>query len=212
MVEAAGRGATRRLAVSGRRASATMGRMRTHRPIVGLRGLLAASFAALLLLAAGSTVLAKEGMRATLVGEFSTDATANSTVTLVVDVWVPDPYHVRAPVYGSPIGIRLLDVHGASTEAMGTETSAGSGRYLFSIVMPPGRLIAVRAFIRGTSDLPIAFEPDPLAPATATAPEPPPTPDPGPGPIAIPALAGLIAGLAILAVLPMRARGQPRAV
>lgn len=162
-------------------------------------------------LAGCPAVLAKEGMRATLVGSFPVDAAPGTTVVLVADVWVPDSYHVKAPVYGSPIGLRLVDVHGVTTEAMGAELDSQRGRYRFEIAMPRGRVIAVEAFIRGTSDLPIAFEPDPLAPATSTAAEPPPPPEPGIESYVLPAVAGLLAAVVVLAVLRGRGRGRPAA-
>ncbi len=191
-----------------RHASARMGRMHAHRPILRLLAAWSAGLA-LLWLAAGPAVLAKEGMEATLVGPFPADVRPGSTVVLVVDVTAPDAHHGRIPVFGSPIGIRLVDIHGATTEAMGGEDIPGSGRYRFTIAMPPGRVIAIRAFIRGTSDLPIAFVPDPLAPATSTEAEPQAPPPPGPGPVLVPTIAGALAGLLVLAVL--RRRRQPAA-
>ena len=182
--------------------------MRAHRPILRLLAAWSAALA-VLWLAAGSAVLAKEGMEATLVGTFPADAPPGSTVVLFVDVTAPDAHHGRVPVFGSPIGIRLIDIHGATTEAMGGEDVAGSGRYRFTIAMPRGRVIAIRAFIRGTSDLPIAFVPDPLAPATSTEAEPAGPPPPGPERVLVPAFAGALAGLLVLVAL--RNRPQPAA-
>src|SRR4051812_8392422 len=88
-----------------------------------------------LLAVAASPVAAKEGAIAKLDTAIHRDAEPGSTIQVGWSVFVvaADGEH---PVYGSPVYVKLVGPDGSSTRESGTETPAGSGHYVASIVVP----------------------------------------------------------------------------
>jgi hypothetical protein len=193
---------------------------------------LASSLVALALLA--FPVAAKEGGTAMLDTAIPRDAEPGSTIDVGWVAYVNDPAG-RQPITGSPVFIRLVPLTGDSTEASGRETTARSGHYTASIVVPAGGIARVESGLRGEScdesgckrsDWMFAIVGTALAdPVAAVAPEP--VADPVADPAAAPAgarttspsstsivpwvllaAAGVAAGIAVIALGRRRLRGE----
>ena len=125
-----------------------------------LRALLPA--AALLLVAGSGPVLAKESLTARLDAPIAIGTPPGTEIMVGVTVTAPSADGSSTePVYGSPIYLRLTGRHGATTDAMG-EPAGPSGHYVMRITVPAGGVRGVEVGMRGTSDLPIRLQEDPL--------------------------------------------------
>jgi hypothetical protein len=193
---------------------------------------LAGAFVAVALLA--FPVAAKEGGTATLDTAIPRDTEPGSTIDVGWVVYVADPAG-RQPITGSPVFIRLVSPTGASTEASGHETTARSGHYAATIVVPTGGVAKVESGLRGEScdksgcarsDWMFTMVGTSLAdPVAAVPPKPvaPPAADPVAAPTTTPAsssiapwillgAAGVAVAIAVIAMGRRRLRGEGASV
>ena len=149
--------------------------------------------AALLALAA-SPVLAKNGAEAKLDTVVHRDAQPGSTIQIGWSATqiVNDKQY---PLHG-PLVVELVGPKGAASEAAGTETPAGSGHYLASVVVPDGGIWSVSVALKGQAcygdgtcqpaDYAFPLTDDPMVsgqPVGFTTPASPPTPAPTASPV-----------------------------
>ncbi len=100
-----------------------------------------------LLALAATPVLAKNGAEIQLDTVVHRDAQPGSTIQIgwsaaqIVD-------DARYPLHG-PLVVELVGPKGAATEATGTETPAGSGHYVASVIVPDGGIWSVSVALKG---------------------------------------------------------------
>lgn len=112
----------------------------------------AASLVALLvaLLVAPAAALAKEGAWVTLTQPIARDAAPGSTITVEFSVSVPTE-DGPAPMYGSPVFVRLTAPDGTTTEGFGTEDRGEPGLYRAQVVVPTDGIESAAFGLRGTA-------------------------------------------------------------
>ena len=100
-----------------------------------------------LLALAASPVLAKNGAEVKLDTVVHRDAQPGSTIQIG---WSAAQIvnDARYPLHG-PLVVELVGPKGAATEATGTETPAGSGHYLASVVVPDGGIWSISVALKG---------------------------------------------------------------
>jgi hypothetical protein len=185
---------------------------------------LAAVLLAIGLTALAGPVLAKEDVQARLDAPVARDTPGGSTLLVGMTVSVPGATG-WLPLTGSPVLLRLYSATGATTWALGTETTPG--HYVMHIVVPAGGVAELQVAMHGTSDLPIGvmgtdlvvggISPSTaqLAPSTAAiapgaAAEPSAAPAPAPlAGILLVVAVGLLGLLAALSII-RRSRGPGR--
>lgn len=114
------------------------------------RMLIAVALAALLLPAAATAALAKEGLMVAFDAPIAMDTPPGTEILvgMTVTALTEDG---EVPVYGSPIVLVLTGRHGDETEAHGVEDPFGSGHYVMRIAVPPGGARKARVVMRGMS-------------------------------------------------------------
>ena len=115
------------------------------------RRLWAALAAVLLALSLASVAAAKGGALASLETPIPPDADPGTTIEVAWRAWMPDA-GTDWPFSGLPVFIRLISADGGrSTETMGRESPAGSGRYEAAIAIPSGGVGRVEVGLFGES-------------------------------------------------------------
>ena len=115
------------------------------------RRLWTAPAAIVLTLALAGMVAAKGGALASLETPISPDAEPGTEIDVAWRAWTPDA-GTDWPFSGSPVFIRLVSADGSpSTETMGRESPAGSGRYEATIAIPSGGVGRVEVGLFGES-------------------------------------------------------------
>ena len=94
---------------------------------------------------------AKDGALASLETPIPSDADPGTEIDVAWRAWMPDG-GTDWPFSGSPVFIRLVSADGGrSTETMGRESPAGSGRYEATIAIPSGGVGRVEVGLFGES-------------------------------------------------------------
>jgi len=115
------------------------------------RRLWAALAAVLLALSLAGVAAAKGGALASLETPIPPDADPGTTIDVAWRAWMPDA-GTDWPFSGLPVFIRLISADGGrSTETMGRESPAGSGRYEAAIAIPSGGVGRVEVGLFGES-------------------------------------------------------------
>ena len=115
------------------------------------RRLWAALAAVLLVLSLAGVAAAKGGALASLETPIPPDAAPGTTIDVAWRAWMPDA-GTDWPFSGLPVFIRLISADGGrSTETMGRESPAGSGRYEATIAIPSGGVGRVEVGLFGES-------------------------------------------------------------
>ncbi len=123
------------------------------RPARRPRTILSVLLASLLLIAAASPALAKEGMQARLDAPVGRATPGGTVLTVGLRVTVLSTAG-RDPVDGSPVYLVLWGP-GGSTRATLVDTGPTPGHYTMRIVVPAGGVSIVEVGLHGTSDMPI---------------------------------------------------------
>jgi hypothetical protein len=115
------------------------------------RRLWAALAAVLLALSLAGVAAAKGGALASLETPIPPDADPGTKIDVAWRAWMPDA-GTDWPFSGLPVFIRLISADGGrSTETMGRESPAGSGRYEATIAVPSGGVRRVEVGLFGES-------------------------------------------------------------
>ena len=115
------------------------------------RRLCAALSAVVLALSLVGVAAAKDGALASLDTPIPVDAEPGTEIDVAWRAWMPDG-GTDWPFTGSPVFIRLVSASGSrSTETMGREDPAGSGRYSATIAIPSGGVARVEVGLFGES-------------------------------------------------------------
>ena len=115
------------------------------------RRLWAALAAVVLALSLAGVAAAKGGALASLETPIPPDADPGTTIDVAWRAWMPDA-GTDWPFSGLPVFIRLISADGGrSTETMGRESPAGSGRYEATIAIPSGGVGRVEVGLFGES-------------------------------------------------------------